>query len=84
LGSTTYEASFISKLTVAMSEAEETRVWVDVAFKCEYMSAELHARLRQRCDQVIGSLVKMMKNPKPWCGPSMLREHPAEYGVSSD
>ncbi|HEY3298463.1 MAG TPA: four helix bundle protein, partial [Armatimonadota bacterium] len=31
-----YQAHFISKLSDAEAEAEETRVWLDFALKCKY------------------------------------------------
>jgi four helix bundle protein len=33
-----YEANFVSKLSDAESEAEETRVWVEFSSRCGYIS----------------------------------------------
>jgi len=83
-----YEAHFVNKLSDAEGEAAETITWLDFAHSCEYLSAESHDRLRTEYRKIRGGLVKMMKNPDPWCGPSTLREpditYDAEGGRSSD
>src|SRR5437867_6868559 len=33
-----YPAHFVSKLSDSEGEAEETRVWLDLAFRCKYIS----------------------------------------------
>ena len=35
-----YPAHFVSKLSDSEGEAEETRVWLDLAFRCKYISDE--------------------------------------------
>jgi four helix bundle protein len=44
-----YRRHFVSKLTDALAEAEETNVWLDVARECEYLSEEDHVHLRGVC-----------------------------------
>jgi four helix bundle protein len=75
-----YERHFVSKLTDALAEAEETVVWLDVALECGYLDKERHAALTKRCRQICGGLVKMMREPGSWCGPAgLVREGPADY-----
>ena len=75
-----YERHFVSKLTDALAEAEETVVWLDVALECSYLNEEHHAILTKRCRQVCGGLVKMMRAPEAWCGlAGLVREDPADY-----
>jgi four helix bundle protein len=61
-----YEAAFINKLTDAEAEAAETQTWLEFAFECEYIPAEVMEELRITYDHVIGKLVKMIINPTPW------------------
>ncbi len=78
-----YERHFVSKLTDAFAEAEETSVWLDVALECGYLEAEQHAELRRLCDDLGGGLVRMMREPEKWCGPSgLVREETAAYDPS--
>ena len=61
-----YEAAFISKLSDAEAEAAETQTWLEFAFECEYVPAEVMKELKKTYDHVIGKLVKMIINPTPW------------------
>lgn len=67
-----YERHFISKLTDALGEAEETTVWLDVALECAYISDEENADLSADCRRICSGLVKMMREPEKWCGPAGL------------
>ena len=75
-----YERHFVSKLTDALAEAEETVVWLDVALECGYLDEQQHADFTRQCRQICAGLVKMMRNPDAWCGPSgLVREDPTDY-----
>ena len=74
-----YEKHFISKLSDADAEAAETRTWLRFAKQCGYLDADDFQDLDQSYDRICGGLVTMMKNASSWCGPSKLREPPAEY-----
>ena len=74
-----YTAHFVSKLSDAEGEAAETITWLDFASACDYLSGERHEELREQYKTIRGGLIKMMKNPDPWCGPSSLREPNPEY-----
>jgi len=78
-----YTAHFVNKLSDAEGEAAETITWLDFAQACEYLAAEDHDRLRSAYRKIRGGLVKMMKNPDPWCGPSTLREADVSYDPGS-
>jgi four helix bundle protein len=58
-----YPAHFVSKLSDSEGEAEETRVWLDLAFRCCYISQTDHEELDQADDQIIGQLVRMIERP---------------------
>lgn len=65
-----YPAHFVSKLSDAHGEAEETLTWLRFARDCGYVEQEAALALRSRYHQVIGGLIKMMATPEPWCLPS--------------
>ena len=64
-----YEAAFVSKLNDAESEAAETQTWLQFAVECGYLAPEIGAELRQTYDYIIGKLVNIIINPKPWLMP---------------
>jgi four helix bundle protein len=74
-----YPAHFINKLSDAEGEAAETITWLDFAQSCEYLPEDEHDRLRGQYRKIRGGLIKMMKNPDPWCGPSSLKEPTIRY-----
>jgi four helix bundle protein len=57
---------FQSKLGDAESEAEETRVWIEFAYRCEYVGSEVAKNLDERYDDLTGQLVHMRSNPEDW------------------
>ena len=61
-----YEKFFISKLTIAESEAAETQVWLEFALKCQYIDKTLFDDLFDKYDHIISMLVKMIMNPQQW------------------
>jgi four helix bundle protein len=61
-----YEAAFISKLSDAETEAAETQVWAEVAFRCGYLDRETFRVIDESYDQIMGKLVRMIDNPGPW------------------
>jgi four helix bundle protein len=64
-----YEASFLSKLSDAEAEAAETQVWLEFAVQCHYLEVELGQELLTSYDNILGKLVSMINNPKPWLLP---------------
>lgn len=61
-----YEAHFISKLTDADGEINETDTWLDFAKDCGYLSEENHARMTDECRQIGSMLGAMLNNPQPF------------------
>jgi four helix bundle protein len=61
-----YEAHFVSKLSDAETEAEETRVWLEIAVRCGYLSKKLADELDKSYDRIIGQIVTMMMHPEDW------------------
>ncbi|WP_208427426.1 MULTISPECIES: four helix bundle protein [Salinibacter] len=57
---------FRSKLGDAESEAAETRVWIEFAYRCEYLTADVVQDLDRQYDQIVGQLVHMIANAKDW------------------
>jgi len=64
-----YEGSFISKLSDAEAEAAETQVWIEFAVQCEYLEPEIGKKLLASYENILGKIVSMIINPKPWLLP---------------
>ena len=61
-----YPAHFKSKLSDSEGEAEETRVWLDLAFRCKYITEAEALDLDQTYDGILGQLVRMIDRPEQW------------------
>jgi four helix bundle protein len=61
-----YMAHFVSKLSDAESEAEETRVWLEFALHCRYVNQEQFGEMDHIYDNIIGRLVTMLSKPDEW------------------
>lgn len=61
-----YEAHFVSKLSDAETEAEETCVWLEFARRCKYLAEPQIAQLEQTYDKILGQLVQMITKPGDW------------------
>lgn len=61
-----YEAHFVSKLSDAESEAEETRVWLEFALKCGYIDQNYFAELDDVYDKILAQLVRMRSKSRDW------------------
>jgi four helix bundle protein len=61
-----YPAHFVSKLSDGEGEAEETRVWLEFAYRCEYLTSAEAEELDQAYDQILGQLVRMISEPQQW------------------
>jgi len=61
-----YPAHFASKLGDSEGEAEETRVWLELAFRCGYVSKTEAEGLDQIYDGIIAQLVRMIEHPEQW------------------
>lgn len=61
-----YEAHFISKLSDSEGEAEETRVWLEFAWRCSYINESERDELDDTYDKILGQLVRMIDHPDQW------------------
>jgi four helix bundle protein len=61
-----YEPAFVNKLNEAEAEAAETQVWLQFAAKCGYLTSGQGRVLHKVYDQLIGKLVNMGNDPRPW------------------
>ena len=61
-----YPAHFVSKLSDSEGEAEETRVWLELASKCGYIGKSDSDDLDKKYDNIIGQLVRMIERPDQW------------------
>jgi four helix bundle protein len=62
-----YPAHFVSKLSDADGEMEETIHWIETAFACEYIAENIRAELISQCRHIGGMLNKMMNDSDSWC-----------------
>lgn len=61
-----YSAHFVSKLSDAEGEAAETLVWLEIAFRCRYLTSDQAEGLNDQYDKILSQLVLMMSNPDQW------------------
>jgi len=61
-----YPAHFRSKLSDSEGEAEETRVWIELALRCGYISKAEADDLDGTYDGILGQLVRMIERPEQW------------------
>ena len=55
-----YQAAFISKLNDAETEAAETQVHAEIAFRHGYLSQEIFNEVDDACDKILAQIVKMI------------------------
>jgi four helix bundle protein len=61
-----YPNHFVSKITDSASEAEETRVWLELANRCGYISKSDFEQLDRAYDIIIAQLVNIESHPNQW------------------
>jgi four helix bundle protein len=61
-----YQAAFISKLNDSETEAEETRVWLEISWRCRYISKTEADELDYIYDNILAQLVTMIDRPEQW------------------
>ncbi len=78
-----YEKHFISKLTDADGEQQETQHWIETAVDCNYLSDKQATNYLQKCQKVGRLLGGMIAKSDKFCGqPTTLRESAPEYFIS--
>ncbi len=58
-------ADFISKMNIDLKEADETEYWLKLLWKSEVITEDEYQSLSKDVKQIIGTLVKIIKNSKP-------------------
>src|SRR5580692_2004850 len=61
-----YQAAFVSKLNDAETEAAETQVHTEIAFRHGYLSQEIFNEVDDACDKILAQLVKMIDQADRW------------------
>jgi four helix bundle protein len=61
-----YPAHFVSKLSDSEGEAEETRVWIEIALRCNYLLRPQAEELDEKYDRILSQLVKMISGHEQW------------------
>jgi four helix bundle protein len=61
-----YQAAFIAKLSDSEAEAAEVQVWLKFAVKCGYLDIEQGQQFYAQYNQILASLVTIIKDPKNW------------------
>ncbi|MBI3987934.1 MAG: four helix bundle protein [Lentisphaerae bacterium] len=61
-----YEAAFISKLSDAETEAAETQVWAEIAWRVGYWKEPIYLELNEAYEQIMGQIVLMVEHAEKW------------------
>ena len=61
-----YPAHFVSKMSDSEGEAEETRVWIEFAERCHYLTSDEAKELDGTYDRILSQLVNMIFNKDDW------------------
>ena len=62
-----YQAHFVSKLSDSDGEQAETQHWLYTALNCNYISADAHNELMEKCLEIGRMLGGMMAYPEKFC-----------------
>ena len=78
-----YERHFVSKLTDADGELQETQHWIGVAFDCEYWDRTTAESLKFQCEEIGRLLNGMIDKSALFClqDYQTLRDQPSNYFV---
>jgi four helix bundle protein len=81
-----YGKHFVSKLTDADGEQQETQHWIETAMDCEYLTAEEVSSLNSELAEIGRMLNSMMEKADSFCGDpsSALHESVADYYTITD
>lgn len=58
------KADFISKMSVALKEANETEYWLNILSDTDYLDKPIFETLRSDCNELIAMLVSTVKTAK--------------------
>ena len=77
-----YEKHFISKLSDADGEQQETQHWIEIALDCQYLSKDQSTRLLNQCKEIGKLIGGMMAKSEQFCQRErLLREPLADYFI---
>jgi four helix bundle protein len=76
-----YEKHFISKLTDADGELQETQHWIGIAYDCGYWDRSTATSIRNQCEEIGRLLGRMIEKSNQFYNADnkSLRELPVEY-----
>jgi four helix bundle protein len=78
-----YERHFISKLTDADGEQQETQHWIETALDCGYISLIEKKATIELCQEIGKMLASMIMKADKFCGePAQIRETAPEYFIN--
>ena len=84
-GKRRYEKHFISKLTDADGEQQETQHWIEIAFDCGYLTKNDKTRLLQGYEEIGRLLGGMMTKAAKFSNPqAIIREDAPQYFLETD
>jgi four helix bundle protein len=79
-----YERHFVSKLTDADGEQQETQHWLETAVDCDYLPDKQSRELLSKCTEIGRLIGGMIARSNMFCTPhsKTLRESTAEYFIT--
>ena len=81
-GKRQYEKHFVSKLTDADGEQQETQHWIEIAFDCGYLSQDQKMRLLKGYEEIGRLLGGMIAKATKFSNPqAILRESDTQYFI---
>src|ERR1035437_2311660 len=69
-----YPAHFVSKLSDAEGEADETSVWLEFSLSSGYIGQMIFDQLDEKYDLILGQLTKMHSEPEKWSIKQTIRQ----------
>ena len=58
------KADFISKMSIALKEANETHYWIDLLYDTEYINNNMYLDIEKDIHEIISLLVSIVKSSK--------------------
>jgi len=58
------DADFVSKLSIALKEAEETLYWLEILFETDYIDKDTYEVFYGKTEEIVKILVSVIKNKK--------------------
>lgn len=58
------KADFLSKMSIALKEADETEYWIELVYETNYLEKASYDLIRGKCVELIRILTSIVKNSK--------------------